>query len=1295
MITVEKEITKDSTPEDIVNYFSQILNLDEKNLNGFIEENISGEILPLLENKDFEKLGIKLGHKKKIQNFINENLTRLTSFNKDIKISNNSNENDVKIFFENYLNFKNDIGNINGKKLFSLTEEEMKDMGLKLGQRKKLNMIIKQLRKKQQELLDIKITKKSKIQDVSNFLKNQFNISDENIEKMALDGESLFLLSEEDIDEIDYLSPEIKIALKDYLKNLKKEEEKEKDKECNKKEENKKESNFIENPLKKQNEEKEESDIEEIILPTETKTKTKDDKNINKIKGLKISNLGQNNKLNYNQTFRKSIDFKFSTALNFWKKEQQNHLILNPENILNNQTKNLMNFAKQNNNNNSNNNNNREMNEQKKEKNTETINNINNKKDDIPKIKFENNEEEKDNINDKKDDITEQKIKNNEKEKDNINNKKVDIPEIKIENNEEEKNNINNKKDDIPEIKFENNEEGKYKINNKKDDISEIKFENNEEEKNNNNDKKDDKPEIKNEKNEDEKNNNNEKNDDILEIKNEIIKENAEKNINNNEEDIPEIKMINNEENNQNQKEEINHNNLNNRIIQDNKNEKNNNNLIEGANNKKNEIIVISKNNTDINKESALINSIEKENNIEDKKPNINDIGSNQNGFIKKTKNEENNIVIDDLDKENDVNKIPKIELKEYKELGLNENKSFTLNIYRTQQLIFDSKYNIFFFLAIKDTFIQNIKLSVYFPDSKIYFKPYFIFEKTIQKKIYFLKLILVQIPVKKDVGELLVLIEDKETYTKIKIEFDYIIHNYFYFEKIVYPKNFKEDIDPSDIITNYFNFFFKQNNLDSNCFQNNLIKNLAEKKDAEMTPESYFIFIKYCMYFEIKPIYINKIYLIQNGRLVKNNENFYLLNYKKYPELVEDELIQLFLFLIKYYTRYDPKFLQEILNSKDVNYYCDTILNSLYNKKLKLNEIIFINEEERFNLQKCLLEASISCQDIKYIMRLSNNFTNSLRLLIPNFELVKKALKKDKNFIIGKSEFLSFSIFNDEDKIENICELIPQLIKINQDKDFKNSIDLGYLYDYLIYFYSNKSLNEFAKLKQIVDILISKQVIQNEKANDFYLKLHNKGINMIRNKNMNIDDIINFIYKQDIFYFDPQYEKNELRNPIIFGYIDITQYGKDYLLNIQKLKENKIWELYQNSTKEMKISFYKSFLFQIRTITDFKNIFDIFPINIIDLDFLNLIYIKLTKLLPEIFREKEKNFEIIFNIFINYFECCENNKEKNFNLEINKLDYKFAFEFYSYLLNQKKEIIINRLKKEIITFFLRKISIN
>ena len=77
----------------------------------------------------------------------------------------------------------------------------------------------------------------------------------------------------------------------------------------------------------------------------------------------------------------------------------------------------------------------------------------------------------------------------------------------------------------------------------------------------------------------------------------------------------------------------------------------------------------------------------------------------------------------------------------------------------------------------------------------------------------------------------------------------------------------------------------------------------------------------------------------------------------------------------------------------------------------------------------------------------------------------------------------------------------------------------------------------------------------------------------------------------------------------------------------------------------------------KVTLITDFKNIFELFPIDSIDITFLNLISIDLTNSIRTILLVKEENFEIIFSVLINYFKCCEKHNIKKVNFEINKLD--------------------------------------
>ena len=221
-----KTLTKDSPAEKVSEFLAINFQLTEENKICLIKENISGDVLPLLDNQDFKELKIKLGQKKKIQKFVEDNIDKLAINNIDIIIKDDSDQNEVKTFFENYLNFKDNekIKDIDGKKLFSLEDQEMRNLGLTIGQRKKLIMYTEQVQKKLKENCIEILTQKSNAKEVAMFLKKKFNVSDKIIEEMALDGESLFLLSEADIDEIEDMPSETKNILKNFLNDKRREE---------------------------------------------------------------------------------------------------------------------------------------------------------------------------------------------------------------------------------------------------------------------------------------------------------------------------------------------------------------------------------------------------------------------------------------------------------------------------------------------------------------------------------------------------------------------------------------------------------------------------------------------------------------------------------------------------------------------------------------------------------------------------------------------------------------------------------------------------------------------------------------------------------------------------------------------------------------------------------------------------------------------------------------------------------------------------------------------------------------
>ncbi len=186
-----------------------------------LKEDISGEILSDLNDKELKSLGLKSGLIIKLKKYISENKEKFEPKEIIEKISIFSKPQEISDFFQNCLNFKGNLNDMNGKYLLELTEEKMKELGLNLGQRKKLIRYItyfKTLKIEEPKETELKINSESSEEEVSKFLKEKLGISQEAIEALGLDGESLFLFEEEAIKQEEALTQEEKEKLINFLK---------------------------------------------------------------------------------------------------------------------------------------------------------------------------------------------------------------------------------------------------------------------------------------------------------------------------------------------------------------------------------------------------------------------------------------------------------------------------------------------------------------------------------------------------------------------------------------------------------------------------------------------------------------------------------------------------------------------------------------------------------------------------------------------------------------------------------------------------------------------------------------------------------------------------------------------------------------------------------------------------------------------------------------------------------------------------------------------------------------------
>lgn len=111
-----------------------------------------------------------------------------------------------------------------------------------------------------------------------------------------------------------------------------------------------------------------------------------------------------------------------------------------------------------------------------------------------------------------------------------------------------------------------------------------------------------------------------------------------------------------------------------------------------------------------------------------------------------------------------------------------------------------------------------------------------------------------------------------------------------------------------------------------------------------------------------------------------------------------------------------------------------------------------------------------------------------------------------------------------------------------------------------------------------------------------------------------------------------------------------------------------------------------------MKKVLDFLSIFDLFPLDKIETNFVLLINAKINEIRYTTLEEKEENLKKVFKIFENIFRLNCSNKDLNFNFPIKvvQINFNFASKFYFYLLGQKDLFdSIMESKDSIIDYFI------
>jgi hypothetical protein len=180
----------------------------------------------------------------------------------------------------------------------------------------------------------------------------------------------------------------------------------------------------------------------------------------------------------------------------------------------------------------------------------------------------------------------------------------------------------------------------------------------------------------------------------------------------------------------------------------------------------------------------------------------------------------------------------------------------------------------------------------------------------------------------------------------------------------------------------------------------------------------------------------------------------------------------------------------------------------------------------------------------------------------------------------------------------------------------------------------------------------------------------------------------------QDCFYCDPINSKSEYRNPDIFRFIPITKREKDdkeYLKNIKTIRENRLFELFSEQSYRVQKRFQEILLEQMKTMSDLKSIFDIFPHKFIDQGFTFLINGVIERLNYTLLDEANENQKILFEIFDEWLSINFDNKlDLNYCCRILEINYDFTSKYYFHIFkSQNLQTIVNRIRDNIIKFFI------
>lgn len=627
------------------------------------------------------------------------------------------------------------------------------------------------------------------------------------------------------------------------------------------------------------------------------------------------------------------------------------------------------------------------------------------------------------------------------------------------------------------------------------------------------------------------------------------------------------------------------------------------------------------------------------------------------------------------------------------------ERKYIKLQNLKFSKLTKNDNYNIIFFITMKKYQVDDFLLSIYEECNDNYYlnhNPMLItdYEVNISKIENVIKFF--QVQSQHPIHRLYIILKDYRENNISYIDLNEEIKCYYNIDNLQFDTfNEFENLRIYQILNLYWNIIFESKPNVDKIFRIHLIEQLFnilnERGQITMYGYVFLSLFKQSLIYKIEPKRINsvKIRELEVDRKVDIKPEEYLTS-DEIEQLKLGEYKTLFCELIVcIYANSDKNQLIKLIQSKNGKDYCSKVLDLINKNKLRKEEFLSINDKKIINnLQSKFLSVSKTKSDINFILILSDGLLECLKFIVDNYNYIYEILNNE-HFIPIFGYNLSLQLPGEKDNINEIFTTLEKIIKFTKERNNKPIIDYNELFENLLSFYVNRSLNEFCSLYNILNILIHD--INRNNISEFLEKVHLKGISLIRNNKMKMDDIMTFIMSQDKYYCSENFRKSDKRDPEIFKYIPITDEDKNYSYNLKLIEKNKIMNLFSGLNPEKEEKLYFVLLNQMKKFRHFKSIFELFPLKNINKKFTNYINEKMGVLIYTALDE-DKNEKLIFSLFDNWLIINEYNlMDLNLMTEKIEMNYDLTVKYYRNLLeNPKMSFILEKIKRNLSNFFLK-----